>query len=307
MRVIDGLQTDVLPASAVTLGMFDGVHRGHQALLSACRAHAARLGVPSVALTYEPHPSRVLRPDQPVRLLTPLPEKLERMAHHGIDYVLIAEFTLEFSRLSPEQYLRSLVAALHPRVVVAGYRTTFGHHRAGSADVLRELGARLGFGVEIVEPILVEDGPVSSTRIRESLAAGEVELAAELLGYHYRLNGVVRHGDGRGQQLGIPTANLEVTAEKLIPADGVYAVQVTAPDVICRGVMNIGQRPTFDRPASLEVHLLDFQGDLYGTPITVTFLKRLRATRPFPTPEALLAQIHEDIAEARGLAMVQPS
>lgn len=303
MKVIHGIRPELLPASVVTLGMFDGVHLGHQALLRACRAQANRLGVPAVVLTYAPHPSQVLRPGAPVRLLTLLPEKLDRIAQAAVDEVVIAEFTTAFSLLTPEQFLRDvLVAALHPRVVVVGYRTTFGHARAGTAAVLREMAAPLGFDVEVVEPIEVAGvGPVSSSRIRECLDQGEVTLAAEQLGYSYHLTGIVAHGDSRGHQLGVPTANLETPADKMIPADGVYAVDACAPGIKRRAVMSIGSRPTFDRPRTLEVHLLDFHGDLYHQPLTVTFLARLRDVHAFPDVDTLLAQIQDDIAQARAI------
>jgi riboflavin kinase/FMN adenylyltransferase len=302
MKVIRGIHQDILPASVITLGMFDGVHRGHQALLTRCREHADQLHLPAVALTYEPHPSYILRPDQPVRLLTPLAEKLALLAQWGMDYVVIPEFTQDFSRLLPEEFVHNvLLTALHPHTVVAGYRTTFGHMRAGTAAVLRELGETFDFTVDIVEPIEVDGGPVSSTRIRESLADGNVHLAAELLGYRYQLVGTVTQGDGRGHQIGVPTANLAVPQEKLIPADGVYAVDAIVPGTTRRAVMNIGNRPTFDRPRSLEAHLLDFHADLYGQPMTVAFIDRLRDIHPFADIASLIAQIHRDIDQARAL------
>ena len=308
MRVLYGLHLDIVSASVVTLGMFDGVHRGHQALLAACRRHADRLGLPAVALTYEPHPARVLRPDAGVRLLTPLPEKIERLGHYGMDLVAVGEFTRAFSQLTPEEFLRdALDASFHPRVVVAGYRTTFGHARAGTAAVLRELGGRIGFEVDIVEPIEVAGGPVSSSRIRECLERGDVRTAAELLGYRYRVTGTVMVGDGRGRQLGVPTANLDVHPDKLVPGDGIYAVEACLPGAgHRRGVMHIGPRPVFGRPRALEVHLLDFAGDLYLQPLTVTFLARLRDIRNFPDPTALIVQMREDIAQARALAVSSP-
>ncbi len=300
MQVLRGIHPNLLPASVLTLGMFDGVHRGHQALLAACRTHADRLGLPAVALTYDPHPSRVLRPDAPLRLLTPLPEKLERLARAGMDYTAIAEFTQAFSQITAEAFLRDLlVAGLHPRMVVVGYRTTFGHDRGGTAALLRAFGDAEGIAIDIVEPIEVAGGPVSSTRIRHCLDAGQVELAAELLGYRYRVAGVVTRGDGRGHLLGVPTANLLPPPDKMLPQDGVYVVEVTIAGATRRGVMNIGARPTFGRPASLEVHLLDFHADLYDQPLTVSFLTRLRDIVAFPSVDALLAQIGKDIAEAR--------
>lgn len=301
MKIIHRLQPDTLPACVMTLGMFDGVHRGHQALLAACRRSAAQWQLPAVALTYEPHPSKILRPDHPMRLLTLLPEKLERLEHFGMDVVVVAEFTPAFSLVTAEDFLcEHLLTALHPRMVVAGYRTTFGRNRAGTADMLREAGRTHGFMVEIVEPIEVAGGPVSSTRIRACLDAGDVAMAAELLGYPYRLTGTVTVGDQRGRTLGIPTANLAVPSDKQVPADGIYAVTACVPGGSYRGVMHIGVRPVFDRPRTLEVHLLDFNGEIYHQPLTVNFLARLRDIRTFASVDELVAQMREDIAQARG-------
>jgi riboflavin kinase/FMN adenylyltransferase len=216
-----------------------------------------------------------------------------------LEHVVIAHFTLEFSHLSPEAYLRHVVDALHPCAIVVGYRTTFGKDRAGTADVLRQLGDDWGIEIVIVPPIEVNDLPVSSSMIRQRLDAGDVAAAAELLGYRYRLTGTVAHGDARGRELGMPTANLEPMPEKLIPADGVYVVNATTVSGSYRGVMSIGARPTFNRPDALEVHLLDYAGDLYGQELTVTFLQRLRDICTFPTPAALMAQIDDDIRRAR--------
>ncbi|MHB9022952.1 MAG: bifunctional riboflavin kinase/FAD synthetase [Armatimonadota bacterium] len=302
MKVIEGLRPDILPASVVTVGMFDGVHRGHQALLHDCRRHADARGVPAVALTYHPHPTQVLHPEAPVRLLTPLPEKLERLAEYRMDYALIAEFTREFSLLTPEQFLRDvLVRSCHPAMVVVGYRTTFGHGRAGTAEVLCENSSVLGFTCDIVEPIEVAGGPVSSTRIRRCLEEGDVVLASELLGYPYRLTGRVVPGDERGRTIGIPTANIEVPVEKLIPAQGVYVGWAGVEAKTYRAVMNIGDRPTFGRPYSLEAHLLDFTGNIYEREIAVHLHARLRDIQSFSTPAALVAQIREDIARARDI------
>lgn len=293
----------MLPAAAVTLGMFDGVHRGHQALLQTCRRHARAEGVPAAVLTYEPHPSRVLRPDNPTPRLTLLPEKLSLLAEYGMDYVIIAEFTHAFSLQTPAQFIADVLCRpLHPTIVVAGYRTTFGHARAGSAPVLEELGRQCGFGVEIVPPIEVVGAPVSSSRIRQCLAEeGDIALATEFLGHPYLMAGTVVVGDQRGRTLGIPTANLAVDPEKLVPAEGVYAVDAFVDGVRRRAVMSIGMRPTFERPAALEVHLLDFSGDLYGRTLTVEFLQRLREIRTFDRVDDLLAAIRDDIAQARAL------
>jgi riboflavin kinase/FMN adenylyltransferase len=299
MIIHHGLDVGLLPASVVTLGMFDGVHQGHQALLHGCLRQAERLGLPAVVLTYDPHPSRVLRPEAPVRQLTPLPEKLARLGRYPLDQIVIARFTPEFAQLGAEEYLERVIASLHPKAIVVGYRTTFGKGRAGTAEVLTAFGARAGIAVEIVPPVAVRGVPVSSTQIRESLDRGDVAFAAELLGYRYQLSGSVGRGDGRGRQLGVPTANLEPEPEKLIPADGVYAVNVETCGATYRGVMSLGARPTFDRPRTIEIYLLDFTGDLYGQPLTAVFLTRLRDICRYNSVDALMMQIREDIARAR--------
>jgi riboflavin kinase / FMN adenylyltransferase len=300
MIVIDGARPDILTASVVTVGMFDGVHRGHQALLQNCWQHAKQRNLPGVAVTYHPHPSQVLRPEAPVRLLTPLAEKIKRLAGYNLDYVLIIEFTRDFSLLTPIEFLRDiLVRSCHPTMVVVGYRTTFGHGRAGTATVLCENSRVLGFECNIVEPVEAAGNPVSSTRIRQCLDAGDVGQATELLGYPYQLEGLVIHGDGRGQTIGVPTANLAIPAEKLVPANGVYAVMATVDGKAYRAVMNIGDRPTFERPYALEIHLLDFAGDLYNRKLIVNLHARLRDTRAFSSPEILAEQIRDDIARTR--------
>lgn len=301
MAIIRGLQAGIAPASVVTLGMFDGIHRGHQALLHQCRRQADRHALPAIVLTYDPHPSRVLRPDVPVRLLTPLPEKLERLGEYPVESIVIAHFSLAFSQLSPDDYLQQVIAALHPRVIVVGYRTTFGKGRAGTAEVLQELGTQYGIEIVIVPPVEISGAPVSSSLIRQRLDTGDVFTAAELLGYRYGISGTVIHGDGRGRKLGMPTANLAPLPEKLIPADGVYAVNATLCGQAFRAVMSIGSRPTFDRPSALEVHILDYECDLYGQTMSVTFLQRLRGICAFPDAAALVKQIEDDICRARAV------
>ena len=302
MKVIRGISPDLYPASVVTMGMFDGVHRGHQVLINACRESAKKQNLPAIVLTYEPHPSKLLHPEQQALLLTTLSEKLALLEQAGIDVVVIPDFTREFSELNAEAFLREvLVASLHPQTLVVGYRTTFGHDRGGNAELLRSKAQQLGFTAEIVEPIIIADGAVSSSRIRSSLLAGELELANTLLGYKYKLSGKVTHGDGRGHSLGISTANIVPPIDKLVPAEGVYAVNVSLVDSNYRGVMNIGERPTFGRPFSLEVHLLDYQGDLYDHELTVTFAKYLRPVSYFTSSAELKDQIDIDIAQTRAL------
>lgn len=300
MQIIRGIRPDIFPASVVTLGMFDGVHLGHQALLRACRAHADRLGLPAVALTYEPHPVKVLHPEIPLQLLTTLPEKLQLLAEWGMDATVVAEFTPEFALLTPTDFISDVLChALHPAQVVAGYRTTFGRERAGSAVVLQQLGNECRFAVEIIPPVEASLGAISSTGIRKLLADGQVKTASEMLGHYYTLSGSVMHGDARGRELGFPTANILPPLDKIIPGEGVYAVTVSVNDKQIRAVMNIGTRPTFNRPYSLEVHLLDFSGDLYQQELAITFLTRIRNVQRFSSARELMARIEQDIAVAR--------
>lgn len=302
MQVIRDVKPDLFSASIMTLGMFDGMHRGHQALIRACTSLAKLRNLPSVVFTYEPHPSFIIDPKHIVHLLTLFPEKLERLAISGIDAVVVPVFTHAFSHLPAEQFIRDiLIPTLHPSAIIVGYRSTFGYQRSGNTEMLQRIGQQMGITIQIVPPIEVAGTAVSSTRIRESLAQGNVALAEELLGYRYQITGYVTHGDERGRTLGVPTANLAVPEEKVIPGDGVYAVNALVGDRRIRGVMNIGQRPTFERSYSIEVHLLDFSENLYGQNVTVVLLQRLREVRSFASSEELIAQIQQDISAARAI------
>ena len=289
---------------AVTLGNFDGVHRGHQALVAAVVADAgARKGTP-VVLTFDPHPARVLAPERAPRALMTVEQKAEVLAALGVERVVALSFTLELSRKSPEEFaalaLRDTVGAA---LVAVGPDFRFGQGRAGDLATLERLGPALGFVVQPVPAVLHAGAPVSSTRIREALDAGQVVEAAALLGRRFFVDGAVVRGEGRGRRLGIPTANLETENEQL-PARGVYACwcRVDRGGEALRGVVNLGNRPTFGGGGStLEAHLLDFQGDLYGRSLRLEFAAELRPERKFEDAQALLRQIGEDVAEARRL------
>jgi riboflavin kinase / FMN adenylyltransferase len=290
------------PAPAVAVGNFDGVHRGHQALAAASVAEARTLSGTAAVLTFEPHPSRVLFPERAASTLMTTAQKAEVLAAHGIERVAVLEFTRELAGLTAEEFAREvLLDTLGARSVVVGHDFRFGRGRGGDARELAALGARLGFAVRIVEPVLEGGEPVSSTRIREAIEAGGVEKAAELLGRPYFVDGRVVEGDRRGRTLGFPTANLDLENET-VPAHGVYAGWCGAADRSDPprpAVVNIGRRPTFDgERTTVEAHLLGFEGDLYGRKLRLSFVERLRPERRFPGPDALRQQIEADVARA---------
>jgi len=290
------------PRPVLTLGNFDGVHRGHQALVAKIVEEARVRGGTPVVLTFDPHPARVLSPDRAPRALMTVEQKAEVLTSLGVERVVALPFTLELSRKSPEEFaaivLRDTVGA---GLVAVGPDFRFGRERTGGLETLKRLGPRLGFAIELVPGVLHAGAPISSTRIRDCLAAGDVGEAAALLGRRFFVDGHVVGGEGRGRSLGVPTANLDVVNEQL-PARGVYACWCrAAPDGgAIRGVVNIGNRPTFgEGQSTVEAHLLDFEGDLYGRSLRVEFAARLREERKFPDASALARQIGQDIAAAR--------
>jgi riboflavin kinase / FMN adenylyltransferase len=299
---LESLESRRWPQAAVTVGNFDGVHRGHQALVSAVVRAARAAGGTALALTFDPHPSRVLSPDRAPAALMTLEQKAEVLGSLGLDQVVALAFTAETAAAPPEEFAREVLHdVLGARTVVVGSNFRFGRGRAGDLALLQELGGSLGFRVEGVAPVLHEGAPISSTRIREALARGAVGAAAELLGRAYFVDGVVGRGDGRGRTLGIPTANLEPVNE-ILPGRGVYVGQATVGGGCWGAVVNVGKRPTFGGTrTTLEAHLLGFDGDLYGRPLRLGFRERLREERTFPGPEALVAQIREDVERARAL------
>jgi riboflavin kinase/FMN adenylyltransferase len=291
------------PPSAVAVGNFDGVHRGHQALVSAAVARARAAGGPAVVLTFDPHPARVLRPAHAPAALTTLAQKEELLAGLGVDRLAVLRFDAELARLSPEEFARAVLRdTLGARDVVVGESFRFGHRREGDAGTLVALGTRLGFDVQAIPAVLEGGRPVSSSRIRSELGHGHVAATAALLGRpHFVDAGVVR-GVGRGRTIGIPTANLAPDNE-ILPAPGVYAGYCRVPGgEPWPAVVNLGRRPTFGGgDLLLEAHLLGFAGDLYGARVRLSFHERLRDEERFPSQEALVARIREDIARAREL------
>lgn len=297
--------------SVVAIGMFDGIHRGHQAVIQAAREIARARQLPCTVFTFVSHPRQVLRPDQPVPLLTTWDEKRCFLAGFGVDTVVGAPFTPAFSELSAREFVaRILVGQMRARHVVVGYNFAFGHGQEGNGERLKELGAEFGFEVTVVPPFEVEGASVSSSRIRKLLATGHVTEANALLGRPYALTGTVVTGDQRGRLLGFPTANLAVDEGKLLPAYGVYAGQALWTEGPGTGmhqapcVVNLGMRPTFDPPQlRIEAHLMGWSGDLYGKLLTVSLQHRLRAELAFRSVEELVAQIRQDVAQAQSLPL----
>jgi riboflavin kinase/FMN adenylyltransferase len=306
----DGPDADIsgLPPTAtgtvVTVGTFDGVHLGHRDVLARVAARAREIGRRSVLVTFDPHPLEVVNPAAAPLLLTVGEEKLELLAESGIDYAIVVPFTPALARHTAEQFVdRVLRARARMGELIIGYDHGLGRGRAGDVDALQALGARRGFGVEVVAPVTAGDArPISSTSIRRAIAGGDLHRAAVWLGRLYSVGGRVNQGERRGRLLGYPTINLSLPSpRKLLPPEGVYAVRVQTPFGPFGGMMNLGPRPTFGDPSlSLEVHLFDADVALYGAHVRIEFVRRLRDTRRFPDADALVAQLRRDEEMARG-------
>jgi riboflavin kinase/FMN adenylyltransferase len=288
---------------AVTIGNFDGVHRGHAALVAEVRRQARAASGPAVALTFDPHPLQLLRPEQFQPVLTTTGDRAELLRTHGADAVVILRTTPALLHLRADEFFDQVVRTrLDARVLVEGVNFGFGRDREGDVHTLAALCRRAGLGLVVVPPVTVDGRPVSSSRVRGALVAGDVRAAAALLDRPYRLRGTVGTGQRRGQTLGFPTANL-VQVDTLVPGDGVYAVRVHQDGAAGPGAANVGPNPTFGEQArKVEVHLIGFQGDLYGRRLAIDFLERLRDTRPFGSAAELVEQLRADVEQARRLA-----
>ena len=302
MHIIQSLSE--LPESfgpcVVTLGNFDGVHLGHRTLFRRLVKRARELNCPSVVYTFDPHPLKFLAPERAPALLNTREEKHRLIAASHIDLLIDASFTAEFAEMTPQAFVNEiLVDRLHAQALVIGYDYAFGRNRQGDAEFLQRSGQEKGFSVEVLEPIGADGQPYSSTRIRNMIAAGDVSHVVSLLGRHYNLEGDVVPGEQRGRQMGFPTANL-FSDKELLPAPGVYAVKVRLEQQEYAGVVNIGQRPTFSgQQMTIEVHLLDYTGDLYGRRVRVYFVERLREERKFADADELGRAIAADVLRAR--------
>lgn len=292
------------PPSVVTPGNHDGVHLGHRALIDAAKKTADAKGWQTLAMCFEPHPTAILAPERAPVLITEMTRRVEILKGAGCDDVVVLPFDIEFAKTTPDQFVRRvLLDACHARGVVIGPDFHFGHKRSGNIDTLRDWGGREGFSVELVQPVMYKDEPVSSTRIRRVLTQdGNVEDAAVMMTRLHEISGHVEKGDQRGRAIGFPTANLGIGPLQL-PKDGVYAVVARVLDEpgapLLYGVANLGNRPTFGAGRSVEVHLFDFDGNLYDKRLRVGFAARLRGEAKFEGLEALRAQIDRDCDHAK--------
>ena len=287
----------------LALGNFDGMHRGHLKIIERVRRGAEERGSTAVAMTFEPHPSKIVRPDKAPPLLMTHSQKLDALARAGMHGVAIVRFTPELARWDPETFVRAvLVEWLHVGEVWVGANFLFGHDRSGNFSMLRSLGARYGFRAEKIDPVRYKDFVVSSTRVRRLVTEGRVDEAGALLGHYYAIDGTVVRGRQRGRELGFPTANICADNE-LIPPAGVYATTVALDGVAYPAITNIGTRPTFEagEETVIESHVLEFDRDLYDARVRLGFVQRLRDEKKFEGVDALKAQIEADRARALDL------
>ncbi len=307
MKTIIGIEDiePIKPYPVVAIGNFDGLHLGHQAILKQTIERAKANHGTSVVLTFKPHPSHILSPDQPTLLLTPFEEKVNLLRLFGIDVLIYAEFNKEFAHQTPFTFAQNLLfEKIGCKEVVVGERFAFGKNRAGKVVDLTELGKQFGFQVTAKEDVLVNDARVSSSRIRTLLSEGKVSLASKLLSRPYSLKGTVVHGAGTGgKNLGVPTANIPFS-NALIPKEGIYATRTTLcgySSTPFNSIAYIGSKPTFSKKGNtqIEVHLFDFNKDLYGSELEVAFLEWIRPDEEFPTDVALIKQMKQDMKKAR--------
>ncbi len=304
MKVVRGvrnLEKDF--TCALTIGNFDGVHAGHQKLVSKVLEFSKSMGLPSMVMTFNPHPVQVLYPERELKRLFPFEDQVEQLEKLGVDYLLIEPFSRSFSEQSPMQFLEEwLIPRLHPKALVVGYDFSFGSEKKGNTDFLKKHSNDFGYQLEVVHPHKVKDILVSSSKIRNLLFDGDTELVCSLLGRPFYVEGIVVHGEGRGRTINVPTANVE-SAWTLVPQMGVYSVVADISGKRVKGVCNIGTKPTFHIPgkmnSTIEVHLFDFDSDIYGKRIRVHFYKKIRNEKKFEGIDQLVRQIGKDIEVAK--------
>ncbi|MGH8094648.1 MAG: bifunctional riboflavin kinase/FAD synthetase [Chthoniobacterales bacterium] len=288
----------------LAIGVFDGVHVGHQAVVSTAARHAAEAGGTAVVATFDPHPAKILRPGKSPRLLTATQHKIGLIRDLGVSHLLVLKFDRELASTSPDDFVRQLVVASRPlREICVGQEWSFGKDRAGNLALLKKLGVELGFNVVGVEPVTLGGTVISSTAIRGAVETGDFATARQMLGRDYTILGTVEEGKHLGRSLGFPTANLSAHSEQF-PPNGVYAAEGLLDGKTVRGVVNLGLRPTIEEGAAqrvLEFHLFDFERDLYGEDVELRFLQYLRPERKFENLAALREQIARDVAEARSI------
>jgi len=292
----------ILQDTWLAIGVFDGVHIGHQAMLKTLSEGARSEKVPSVVLTFDPHPAVTLGMQADFKWLSPIDERTDLILSQGIDHVILQHFDKHFAKTSARAFMESISRQLGIRHLLVGHDFALGHNREGDVPYLAELGRALGYAVYPIDAVSDGDGVISSTLIRELLRSGQVSPAAAKLGRPYALFGEVVHGDGRGRTINIPTANLALPEDKLVPLNGVYACWSWLGDVRKPAVTNIGTRPTFtkgEQTVHVEAHILDHSGEIYGQVMKLEFMERLRDEQRFSGVEELLAQIHKDITRTR--------
>ena len=298
------LEEASLQDSWLTIGVFDGVHRGHQEILEKLTAGAHKNGVPAVVLTFWPHPAVVLGKRYDLKTLTTPEERAELLGAQGVDAVVTHPFTPDFAKLSALDFMRLTSRRLGLRSLWIGYDFALGHNREGNLERLTEVGEKLGYGVQAIGPVKNGEDVLSSSLIRQRIREGDVSRAAENLGRYYALSGPVVHGDGRGRKINIPTANIDYPMDKVIPANGVYATWIWVDGQRIPAATNIGINPTFTpdkQTPNVEAHILDFNRDLYGQDVKLDFVQFLRPEMKFESVEALLKKIDEDIGQTRAI------
>ncbi|MEY2485242.1 MAG: riboflavin kinase / adenylyltransferase [Verrucomicrobiota bacterium] len=288
----------------LAIGVFDGVHRGHQAVISTSARHAHSADGTPVVVTFDPHPAKVLRPNDAPHLLTATAHKIALIRQLGVAHLLVIQFSREFAATPAEEFVRALATHSNPlREICVGHEWSFGRNRTGNLALLKQMGTQLQFEVVGIPPVAIQGNVVSSTAIRQAIEAGDFPKAAEMLGREYSIVGTVTGGEKLGKKIGFPTANLSAHSEQF-PPNGVYFAEAWIDGVLFHGVVNLGFRPTVARREPqriLEIHLLDFDRDIYGQDIEVRFLKYLRPEKKFENVESLVQQIKADVEEARNL------
>jgi riboflavin kinase/FMN adenylyltransferase len=288
----------------LAIGVFDGVHRGHQAVISTSADHAHAANGTPVVVTFDPHPEKVLRPQAAPHLLSATQHKIDLIRALGVDHLLIISFDKQFATTEPEDFVQKLVTHSKPlREICVGHEWSFGKNRRGNLDLLKMLGAKFNFDVVGISPVKINGAVVSSTAIRQAIEKGDLAKAAEMLGREYTILGTVTRGDNLGKKIGFPTANLSAHSEQF-PPNGVYAAEARIDGELHRGVINLGTRPTVSSGKServLEIHLFDFNRDIYGQDVEVRFLKFLRSEKKFENLDGLVQQIRLDVEQARQL------
>ncbi len=284
--------------AVLTIGTFDGVHQGHKAILQKVTEHAKAVNGESVLITFDPHPRKLLFPHQPLGIITPLSQKLQLIADAGIQHIVVVPFTKEFSEFSAQQYIEDfLVKRFRPHSIVIGYDHRFGHDRRGDLSLLEQYAAQYHYELIEIPAQLIDDATVSSTKIRHAINNGDMEYVNHMLGRNYALSGIVVHGNQLGRTIGYPTANLQPSdKEQIIPGIGIYAIYAIHDNIQYSAMLSIGYNPTVTdkKELRIEANIFDFDKDIYGQPLTIIFIKRLRGEEKFSSLEALKGQLHKD-------------